>query len=119
MKEKVILEQIMLSFSKFGARLLRNNVGVLQDKNGQHVRYGLCVGSSDLIGWKRVIITPDMVGKTVAVFLAVEVKAGRTQTTEAQIAFTNAVNNCGGIAMVVHSEEEAVKILKEFTWNKE
>jgi hypothetical protein len=30
--------------------LTRNNVGVLQDKDGRHVRYGLGPGSGDLVG---------------------------------------------------------------------
>jgi hypothetical protein len=119
MKEKLILEKIMLSFSALNARLFRNNVGMLEDRNGQKVKYGLCTGSSDLIGWKRVTITPEMVGRTVAIFLAVEVKAGKTKTTEQQINFIEAVGGSGGIAMVVHSEEEAVKTLKEISWTRE
>ena len=111
-KEKVILEEIMLSFSRLGARLFRNNVGMLEDKRGQKIRYGLCTGSSDLIGWKSMIVTPEMVGQKVAIFLAVEVKAGRTATTEAQIAFVEAVAGAGGIAMVVHDAETAESLLK-------
>lgn len=106
-KEKPILDEIMLAAPKLGARLFRNNVGMLEDRNGQKVRYGLCVGSSDLIGWKQVTITPEMVGKTVAVFLAVEVKTGKMLPTEAQNAFTEAVSKSGGFSMVVRDAKTA------------
>lgn len=112
MKEKPILEAIMLSASKLEARLFRNNVGVLQDKRGQHVRYGLCTGSSDLIGWKEVTITPEMVGKKVAVFLAVEVKTGKLQATPEQVNFINAVTKAGGIAFVARDSETVTKLLE-------
>lgn len=67
-----------------GVTLWRNNVGVLVDQTGRPVRFGLAnespalnaaLKSSDLIGWRSVVVTPDMVGRTVAVFLAREVKA--------------------------------------------
>jgi hypothetical protein len=35
-------------------RLWRNNVGALRDERGRLVTYGLCKGSSDLIGLHQV-----------------------------------------------------------------
>lgn len=58
-----------------GCRLWRNNVGALMDERGIPVRYGLAndskrlnevLKSSDLVGWRREVITPDMVGTLVA-----------------------------------------------------
>lgn len=112
MKEKLILEQIMVSFSRLGARLFRNNVGVLQDKRGQHVKYGLCTGSSDLIGWHSVTVTPEMIGRKIAIFLAVEVKAGKTAVTGPQLDFLRAVKESGGICMLVHDVETAEALLR-------
>ncbi len=66
-----------------GVMLWRNNVGVLRDQNDRPVRYGLAndspqlnrqLKSGDLIGWRSVVITPDMVGRTVAVFVSRECK---------------------------------------------
>lgn len=66
-----------------GVLLWRNNVGVLKDQNGRAVRFGLCneskrlnekFKSSDLIGVRCTIITPDMVGKKIGQFVAREVK---------------------------------------------
>ncbi len=66
-----------------GCWLLRNNSGALPDVNGRTVRYGLGntsttwnkkFKSSDEIGLTEVIVTPDMVGKKLGVFTAIEMK---------------------------------------------
>lgn len=98
-----LVRPALLYGSQIGMRLFRNNVGKLQDRNGQWVAYGLCVGSSDVIGWTPTIITPDMVGRTVAVFTAFETKVGRRATTVEQGAFIAALRDAGGIAAVVRS----------------
>lgn len=67
-------------------------------------------GSSDLIGLKRVTITPEMVGKTVAVFTAIEVKAGSSVRPD-QVAFLGKVLRYGGIAGVAYCVDDAVKLL--------
>lgn len=92
--------------------LWRNNVGVLFDKNGRPVRYGLAnesaaqnevLKSSDFIGWRRVIITPDMVGKVIAQFVSPEAKReGWTFNPSdpheaAQAAWHDLVNRDGGL----------------------
>lgn len=75
--------QIRLEAAQKGVRLWRNNVGVLEDKNGRPVRYGLAndtpelnrrIKSSDLIGWRRLVVTPALVGCVVAQFVARECK---------------------------------------------
>jgi len=83
--------------------LFRNNVGVLRDSRGNYVSYGLCSGSSDLIGWKPKVILPEMVGKTVAVFTAIEVKSPHGILSKEQEAFLNAVREAGGIGFEVRS----------------
>lgn len=66
-----------------GYVLTRNNVGVLTDKTGRPVRYGLfneskslneTIKSPDLIGWRSITITPDMVGRNIAQFVGRECK---------------------------------------------
>lgn len=103
----------MVAASSIGSRLFRNNVGVLKDERGQHVRFGLGVGTSDLIGWTPVLITESMVGKTLAVFSAVEVKTMIGRLTEEQQDFIFAVNKAGGIAFVARSADEAVSQLTQ------
>ncbi len=72
---------------------------------------GLCEGSSDLIGWRTITITPDMVGQRVAVFTAIEVKSERGRPTPEQRAFVAAVRAMGGRAGVAWSEQDARDIL--------
>ena len=111
--ERKIQSDIQLAACAGGgpARLWRNNTGALRDQRGQLVRYGLCPGSSDLIGFRTVVITPDMVGQRVAVFAAVEVK-DRGRATEQQQAFINLVQQAGGLAGVARSVPEALSILR-------
>lgn len=68
---------------------------------------GLCKGSSDLIGWRSVLITPDMAGSVIAVFSAVEVKGPKGRATTDQVNFTNNVIKAGGLACIAKSPEEA------------
>ena len=59
MNETTLMQRIMLAASKLpGVRLFRNNTGF---DSAAKVRYGLCVGSSDLIGWKTITIEPKHV----------------------------------------------------------
>ena len=65
----------------FNSTLLRNNSGAFKNPHGRWVRFGLgnvkpnmTIKSSDYIGITPVVITPDMVGKTVGVFTAIEFK---------------------------------------------
>lgn len=105
--ETALQNEIRLEIGKLkNARLFRNNVGMI---NG--VQFGLCVGSSDLIGFQSVTITPEMVGQKVAIFTAIEVKTETGKVSPAQIKFTEMVNKFGGIGAIVRSVNEAVEVL--------
>ena len=109
--ERRIQAEIQLAAGNGPARLWRNNVGALRDAQGQLVRYGLCPGSSDLIGFRTIVITPDMVGQRVAVFTAVEVK-DQARATEQQQAFIRLVQQAGGMAGVARCVPDALSILR-------
>lgn len=113
-EETSILQQIRIAVSHIGVRLFRNNVGMYKDERGNYIRYGLIEGSSDLIGWSPTVITQEMVGKTVAVFTAVEVKtqSKKSKASEAQENFISAVLRAGGIAFIARSEWEALGKLR-------
>ena len=128
MTESELLQQIRLTLGR-KLRLFRNNVGQawvgqvhrrgqeMWIKNPRVLHAGLCEGSSDLIGWKSITVTPDMVGKKVAVFTAIEVKKPGRDTTQAdhlrrQQAWIDAVVVDGGIGRIVRSEEELIEVLK-------
>ena len=87
------------------------NPGDVVIRQARRLESGLCVGSHDLIGWKSVIITPDMIGEKVAVFLSVEVKTKTGTVTKEQRQFGDAVNSAGGISGVARSEQDALKII--------
>ena len=105
--------RIMLAHSRDDTRLFRNNVGVATYPDGEKVAYGLCPGSSDLIGWRTVAVTPDMVGKRVAVFAAIEAKTESGRLTLKQRNFLDAVRAAGGIAGVARTVEEAAEVLRQ------
>lgn len=100
-----------LEVARHGDMLWRNNVGVLLDRRGVPVRFGLLndsaavnkeFKSSDLIGIRRVLVTPDMVGKVVGLFWAVECKEEKwkwrgDEHEMAQAKFISLVNTYGGI----------------------
>lgn len=83
MSETDTQAHIRAVLSEQGYRLFRNNRGALTDKSGRLVRFGLgndsaavdkILKSSDLIGWRPTLVTHDMVGTHLAVFVSVEVK---------------------------------------------
>lgn len=126
MSEASIQKNIQIKTTDATTRIYRNNVGkawmgkssFLGDGNViiQHPRrvtFGLCVGSSDLIGFRSITITPDMVGQNVAVFCALETKTEDGTTTPEQKGFIDMVKNMGGLAGVARSLADANWILKK------
>jgi hypothetical protein len=91
--------------------LFRNNTGTLKDANGRPVQFGLCKGSADLIGWRSVTITPEMVGQQIAVFTSIEVKSSSGRVKPEQQQWLLGVQKAGGIAGVARSVGEAMDLL--------
>ena len=85
--EANILNDCLIALSEAGCLAWRNNTGVLKDRRGKSVRFGLCVGSSDIVG-----IAPD------GVFFAVECKAAKGRATDKQRNFIEQVRRQGGRA---------------------
>ena len=132
MGEMAVLRQVLDACGRGEVRLFRQNVGrgwvgnstpfrsrqtitvgpgdVLV-RNARPLIAGLCPGSSDLIGWRSVEITPEMVGKRIAVFAALEVKDRGKLTTE-QANFLRVLADAGGIAGEVRSVEDAEAVLR-------
>ena len=102
MREQDIQRLIMLALSEAGCLIFRNNVGVLKNAAGIPIRFGLAVGSSDLIG-----IAPG--GR----FLAVEIKTPTGKATPEQLLFIEAVRARGGIAGIARSPAEALALLAQ------
>jgi lysophospholipase L1-like esterase len=129
MSEQETQQRILLKCGRGPVRLFRNNTGLgwagqstkvtagnlravasqLQPgdvviRQGRPLHAGLCVGSSDLIGWR---IRPD----GVAQFVAVEVKSERGRVSAEQTRFIEAVNQAGGCAGIARSVDAAQALL--------
>lgn len=119
MSEARTQNEIRLALGR-DAVLFRNNVGTawtgdvqrLIDgsvliKNPRIFHGGLCKGSSDLIGWRSIEVTPAMVGKQIAIFSAVEVKAPKGRATVDQVTFLDNVTRAGGLGCLAYSVDDA------------
>ena|SRR5690554_763162 len=113
-KETKIQRLIMLALSEAGCTVWRNEtagawIGKQIHRAGDQVtltdarmmKFGLCVGSSDIVG-----IAPD--GR----FLAIEVKTPTGRPTKEQLRFIEAVRNAGGIAGIARSPQEALDLIR-------
>lgn len=123
--ENTIRDGLLLKASRIGVVLFRNHVGTgvmgkiakfiagnyCIIKNPRRTTFGLCVGSSDLVGWATVTVTPEMIGKTIAVFTAVETKSKYGKPSAEQVDFIDQVNKCGGYAGVAKLPESIISIL--------
>jgi hypothetical protein len=132
MSEHAVQQRILLSCGSGDVRLWRNNTGLgwagqstrvtagnlravaaglrpgdVVIRNGRPLHAGLCVGSSDLIGYRRV--------GELAQFVALEVKSKRGRPTAEQATFLNHIAAAGGISGVVRSVAEAQSLLHSAT----
>lgn len=119
--ESELQQLVQMEGPKYGCILQRNNSGALKDSSGRLVRYGLgnissaqnaAIKSSDLIGPTTITITPEMVGKQIAVFTAVECKkpgwiySETDKRAKAQLAYIEWVRSRGGLAGFAASVEQ-------------
>lgn len=126
MDESEIQQRIQIAAPSFRCQLLRNNSGAFKDANGRWVRYGLGniskihgdrIKSSDLVGWRTIQITPEMVGQTLAVVVAVEIKKPgwirnlKDKRENAQEAFIDWIRAAGGFGGFAQSVEDFKRIL--------
>lgn len=111
-KERDIINPRLISLAD-NERLFRSNAGMAWAGNAvrkgditiiKNARpfHGMPTGWPDLTGWTSVTITPDMVGKTVAIFTAEEVKAtGKIIPGSEQDGFREIITRMGGIHRVL------------------
>lgn len=131
MSETRVVKEVRVEASLLGARLFRNNVGKLPDINGRWVEFGLCPGSSDLIGWKPLMIREEMIGQSFAQFVAVECKdydgmdeaaqrdflarnpgnGKQAKHIREQLAFIDTVRRSGGRSGIALNKEQLTLIL--------
>lgn len=118
--EKEIQDEARLALgTQPGCAFYRNNVGQAEFVSPQgaisRVKYGLCEGSSDLIGIVSVAITPEMVGKVIGRFAAFEFKKPGSSTekrrAEMQRMFRELVSRYGGYSEVLTDPQQALPAL--------
>lgn len=122
-KESAVTSQVRLVAAQNNILLWRNNCGGFYDEHGRFVRYGLGselkLASSDWIGITPMLLTPEMVGKIVGVFTAVEMKAEGFKFNKndkhllQQKHFIDIVQNYGGLAGFASSVEDFYRIINE------
>ncbi len=120
MAESSVQAEIRLLASQRGWRLWRNNCGVLPDRNGRPVRFGLAndsaklnreIASADLIGIRPVLILPEHVGRTLGVFASIECKHPDWRPTagderyQAQCRWRDLILSLGGYAVITNRSD--------------
>lgn len=123
-KESNIQKSILLAAGPTGCRLFRINAGsgwtgkVTYNKDGSitihnpRPFHGATTGYADLTGFTPVVITPELVGQTLAVFTAIECKSPTGKPTPEQINFIEQIRKAGGRAGIARSADEALKIIQ-------
>ena len=128
-EESEVQQEVQIKAMHYGCNLMRNNCGCLLDDTGRPVRYGLGnvskkhqekIASSDLIGITKVVVTQEMVGMTLGIFTAVEVKKEAWNPNKkldkretAQNNFINWVRSMGGIAGFANSVDKLKEIFNQ------
>ena len=112
--ETKIQQEIRLALGqRSDLRLFRNETGKLPDpRTGRWVQFGLAKGSSDLLGFKTVKITPEMIGPEIAQFVSLEIKTERGKLSTIQQNWLQKVKSSGGIVGVARTVKDALNILK-------
>lgn len=105
-EETNIMNRIMLAMSKKGWLVWRNNVGLFKTPDGKRsINIGV-KGSPDIMAIKPTIITPDMVGQTVGIFVGVEVKTATGRQSEAQKKWQGVAESKGIEYILARSEDD-------------
>jgi hypothetical protein len=127
--EHEIQQRVLLAHGSGDVRLFRNNVGTgwagaatrvtagnlnaiahtlrpgdVVVRNARPLHAGLCVGSSDLIGYRKV--------DGLAQFVALEVKSATGRPTTEQTRFLDHITTAGGCAAIVRSVDDAHSVLR-------
>ncbi len=98
--EKMLIEDCRYFNTETVSVLFRNDNGMGYRKDGTPFRYGLQPGSGDIVGWKEITITADLVGKKLAVFQSIEIKTLSDKIGYQQIIFYLNVLIAGGLSSV-------------------
>jgi len=123
-EESALIQQIRLALCRDHIRLFRNNVSLawvgtviaqtpktITLANYRRMKTGLATGSGDCVGWRTLVITPDMVGQRIAQFVSLEAKSATGRARADQTAWAAAVTAAGGVAGICRTVDEARTLL--------
>lgn len=123
--ENAVAAEARLMLGRYGIVAMRNNVGVLEDKNGRPVRYGLCnetpamnktIKSSDDILAIPYVVKPQDVGRKLGIIGGVEYKkrnwvfSGNGRETP-QLNFHRMLHAVGGVGIFANSGQSVIDSL--------
>jgi hypothetical protein len=124
--ETAVQQHARLELARRGGLPMRNNVGVAETNDGRFVRFGLMntskqenerFKSSDIICPVPIVIRPEHVGRTIAVFGAFETKQSGWHLTpgdkrgQAQLKFIELIRSVGGVAGFVSDPSHVKQLL--------
>lgn len=115
--EASMVNLCLLRASEIGCMLGKNVRGMFQTlgKNPRKMKAGWMIPASpDLIGHYSLIITPDMVGKRVAIAAYIEVKTSSGYIAKEQQHFIDRAVKDGAISGVARSPDDLESILKKY-----
>lgn len=106
-KERDIINEYLLNLPE-NMRMFRSNSGMAwagkATKKGiftiiKNARpfHGMPKGWPDITGFTSIEVTPDMIGKRIAIFTVTEAKTGNLKLSDDQIRFKNMIERMGGI----------------------
>lgn len=123
---------VRLAANALGCRLYKNNSGVAYDASNRPVFFGLgnegkkddeSIRTPDWVGWMTVTITPDMVGKKIPIFAAIDAKKlGFSRKTSypvgtreyGQNKFFELVTGVNGVAGFATNAQDVKQLVTEF-----
>ena len=95
-----------------GEQIIKNFDKSITIKKPRPFDTGLPKGFSDLLVINSVEITPNMVGKKMAIASFIEVKTPKGKPTEQQINFIERMQELGAKAGIARSPDDAIEILR-------
>lgn len=114
-KESLVNDAVKQWAQMRGGVLYRNRRGMVQLQSGARMPIGLGPnGTGDLIGYLTITITPDMIGRKVAIFSMIESKTATGKLEDHQRDRILEVRDAGGISGCARSAEDSEQILQ--TW---
>lgn len=131
LSEAAVQSRVRLHAPENNQFLGRNNSGAYSQKNPPTAgtRWGWCNESDpfnkvfktpDLIGYTRVTVTPEMIGKTVAVFTGFEIKDPNWKLTkgdkraQAQKSCITKIMADGGIASFITNHSQVALVVRQY-----